>query len=321
VESSGRFGFIDTTGVIKVPPRFSFAGSFSENRAPVLLDGHWGYSDLTGRMAIPAVYAWAGAFREGRAPVVDSFGYAFIDSAGALIGAGHYDDVRPYAGGLAAVKTGGEEDGAWGFVDRRGEAVIPALFADVTGGFSGGLAAVRVGSDSPYRTGYIDGSGGFAIDTLYDVAGVFSEGLAPVGRGGWNGGRFRGSWGYVDSTGRLSLPVRYSQASPFRDGKALVRFPGGGCAFIRRDGSILREFPKPMEISGDPGAALITYRLHRKFGFLDSEGRVAIPARFLACGPFREGLARVMPDDGSGTWSFLDERGAYLGGVMDDTSH
>lgn len=320
VETGGKFGYIDTTGAFRIPPRFAFAGVFSGNRAPVLLDGRWGYTDVSGRMAISAVYRWAGAFREGLAPVADSAGYAYIDTNGSLIGDDRYDDARSYSGGLAAVKTGGEEDGAWGFIDRKGRAAIPGLFAGVAEGFSGGLAAVRVGTESGYRIGYVDGSGGFAIDTLYDAAEGFSEGLAAVGRGRRGAGRFSGAWGYVDSTGRLALPLRYSRAYPFRKGRALVHFPGGGWAFIGRDGAILLAFPRRMEIGDDTGSGLTSYKLHGLCGYLDEGGKPAITARFLACGPFRRGWARVKPY-GSGSWSFLDARGRFLGGIIDDTSH
>jgi hypothetical protein len=321
VEVHGSFGFIDTAGNYRVEPRFAFAGAFAGNRAPVQIEGKWGYTDATGRLAIPPVFAWAGSFSEGRAPIADSLGYAYIDTDGALVGDGHYSDVRPFSGGLAGVKFGGDEDGAWGFIDGGGKEAIPPLFIDVAGGFSDGLAAVKVGGEPPYHIGYIDSSGGFAIDTLYDAAGDFSEGLAPVGRGEWRGNGFKGVWGYVDSSGRLALPLRYSQAGPFRNGAALVRLSGGGCRLIGRDGRELGSFPRSTVIpAGEPGSR-VTFRLRKRYGFLDAAGRVAIEPLFLEAGPFREGRARVKPASGRGSWSFIDSTGRFLGGFGAITSH
>ena len=59
-----------------------------------------------------------------------------------------YDDVRPFAEGLAAVNKGAKwvfpgvpDGGEWGYVDESGELVIPIQF-QFAGDFSEGLASV-----------------------------------------------------------------------------------------------------------------------------------------------------------------------------------
>jgi hypothetical protein len=56
VQVDGKWGYIDRTGTIVIPPQFGFAGSFSEGLARVLVGnmetGKWGYIDHTG------AYVW-----------------------------------------------------------------------------------------------------------------------------------------------------------------------------------------------------------------------------------------------------------------------
>lgn len=316
----GRFGFIDSTGAYRIAPLFEYAGGFSGNRAPVLVSGAWGYVDVAGTVAIAAVYDWAGAFRDGIAPVAADGQYLFIDTAGTPIGPLRFSDARPFHGGFAAVRMGEGEYGAWGFVDGEGALVIPPLFDDVPSGFSEGLAVVKMENERPFRAGFIDSSGGFAFDTLYDAAGDFHEGRAPVGRGEWRGNRFEGLWGYADSTGRPVTAITYEEAGPFQDGKALVRFPnGGGYALVGRDGTILSSFRADAEMRRGAGSGMITYKLRELCGFLDPVTGRAIPPTFPEAGEMKQGLARVrLAGQRERGWTYIGKDGGFLGGIADE---
>jgi hypothetical protein len=178
---------------------------------------------------------------------------------------------------------------------------------------------VRMENERPFRSGFIDTSGGFAIDTLYDAAGDFHQGRAPVGRGEWHGNRFEGVWGYVDTTGRLVTGLTFLEAGPFQDGIALVRLlNGGGNALIDRNGGIVTAFRDDAEVETGPEGGMVTYKLHNLRGLLDPMTGAAIPAAFAEVGALRQGWARVrLPGLGRRAWAYMDEDGRFLGGVAD----
>jgi hypothetical protein len=247
--------------------------------------------------------------------VADSLGYTFIDTTGVMMAtkaSQRYTEARQFTEGCAAVKQGGEEEGAWGFVNREGEQIIPSLFPAILGGFSEGMAAVCVGVESAYRVGYIDSSGGFALDSLYDAGGNFSEGLAAVGTGQRRRQGFKGKWGYVDVTGKICIPQRYAWAGPFTNGRALVRSAKSGWSVIDREGRTLQAFPKQIKILPHLSSTQIAFRSGKRIGFLDVNGREIIRPRYLEAGRFRSGLAPVKPDNGSGLWAYINEQGKYL---------
>lgn len=68
-----------------------------------------------------------------------------------------YDELYPFSEGLAAVK----KDGKYGFINTKGELVIPVQFYGV-GGFSEGLALVY---DDQYNASFIDHNGNVVIKT------------------------------------------------------------------------------------------------------------------------------------------------------------
>jgi hypothetical protein len=236
--SGGRYGYVDTAGTVAVSPRFDHAGPFSGGRAPVLVEGLWGYTDRSGLIAIEPAFGWAGPFSEGRAAVSRDGVQRFIDTAGDSVGTLVFSETRAFSGGFAAVRFGEGEDAACGFVDTLGRLAIPPHFADVPRGFSEGYAAVTVGGEAGRRMGYIDSSGGFAMDSLFDAAGDFSGGLAPVARGELGAGRFRGTWHYIGRDGSRAFPGDFDWAGPFHGDRALVRTSEGAFAYIDRAGGI-----------------------------------------------------------------------------------
>jgi hypothetical protein len=313
-DPGGKFGFVDTAGRLAIAAKFTAAGGFSLHRAPVLRDGRWGYLDVTGRLAIPAVYDWAGPFREGFAPVASADGYRFIDSVGRPLDSGAFAEARWFSEGLAAVRVGDEDTGAWGFIDSKGALAIPPLFAGVPGGFSQGLAAVEVEGEAR-RMGFIDTSGGFAFDTLFDAAGDFSEGLAPVGRGNRQGGRFQGVWGFLDTAGRMAVEPVFAWAGPFRGGRAMVRTLAGNYALIDRGGLAVQTFPDSIVPVPPLSEDRLVFKSRARYGYLDATGSEAVPARFREAGRFAGGWARArMGSASKGFWVYVDRKGAYLGG-------
>lgn len=314
----GKFGFVDTAGRLAIPPAFAGAGGFSDHRAPVLADGKWGYVDVTGDTVIEPAYDWAGPFREGFAAVSVAGGFRFIDTAGRPLDTLPFGEVRDFREGLAAVKIGDEDSGTWGFIDRSGAIAIPPLFAGVPRGFAEGLAVVETDLESAGRVGFIDTSGGYAFDTLFDAAGDFSEGLAPVGRGSLRGGRFEGLWGFLDKEGRVAVEPRFAWAGGFRGGRALVRLAGGGYALVDRIGAVATAFPDsivPLPPVSDDRTAFRLRGLRGRYGYMDATGSPTLPPRYSEAGPFREGWARArMGRASEGFWVYVDRKGAYLGG-------
>ncbi len=67
LDDHDKVGFVDKQGNWVIPPRFDFAGSFSEGLASVEVDGLYGYIDHSGSFVIPPRFLRAFWFSEGLA--------------------------------------------------------------------------------------------------------------------------------------------------------------------------------------------------------------------------------------------------------------
>lgn len=106
--------------------------------------------------------------------------------------------------------------GKAGFIDPKGEWVIPPQFRDARP-FWEGLAAINTGNPDVEKWGFIDRSGKVVIEPKYEAVGDFSEGLAWIKSGG--------QVGYIDKQGQLIVPLVLADGKEFRGGVAAVKRP------------------------------------------------------------------------------------------------
>lgn len=265
VETKGFRGYINRRGIpvitLKVGDLLDLrigdvgvedlaARDFHEGLAAVGSDrrrgGKWGYIDHAGRLVVKPQYLFADDFSEGLAGVeIDGnvVRFGFIDKAGKLViqprfrtrkGTESYVTIATsrFKEGLACVREGE----LYGYINKRGEFVIPPQFDDAQE-FSEGLAWV-VGSDRK-KVGWIDKSGRWVVTgvggrgfqeeviTIYMERLIdwrYSEGLTQFIIK--SEGRYMR--GYMDRRGRVVIKPRgedeFGILTPFVGGVAMVFF-------------------------------------------------------------------------------------------------
>ena len=78
VKQNGKWGFIDTSGVVVIPFSFDDALSFGQHLAAVKVGEFWGYISRYGHIVIDAAFHEAKSFSGGRAPVLTDRGWQII---------------------------------------------------------------------------------------------------------------------------------------------------------------------------------------------------------------------------------------------------
>jgi hypothetical protein len=265
----GKWGWIDRSGRIVIPPRFDRSDDFSEGLAAVQEEKVFGYVDRAGRLVLVPTQERAGTlhrrFSGGLALVRRGRAFGFIDRTGREVIPPRFVGADDFSEGFALACSAS----GCGYVDRAGRGVIPDEFmasGPVKGGvacvtiamamsrqrvalylpgagrmpgeFEGcgsaaeGLIAVRIEG----RWSYLDTAGRGVIPPRFQWAGDFSGGLAPAGDGS-------GRCGYVDRSGAFAIPPRFEACRPFSDGLARVTLPAegggpGGVAFIDPAGQV-----------------------------------------------------------------------------------
>jgi hypothetical protein len=322
----GKRGYIDSTGRVVIAPRFVEAAQFSDGLARVCVgsqryQGHCGFIDTTGTILFES-QAWG--FSEGLAQVmVDSGKIGYIDRTGRMAITPAFPMARAFAGGFAAVGSGGYANGRMGYIDRTGRMLIPATFQSA-GDFADGLAPVATGDSgafidttgTPVITVPLAGLDQDAVVARLKWANdaAFAEGRAAVPLGD--------RWGFVDRTGKVIIPARFERASRFAEGMAAVRL-NGKYGYIDTTGTVRIQprFGYAYEFSEGLARVEVGRPDRWKSGYIDRTGKVVIAPQFAFATDFSGGLACVVRDwgPGGGGWgppgcggSYIDRTGRHV---------
>jgi hypothetical protein len=205
------WGFCDcyyATTVIKCQYDTTFA--FTEGLGRIRQAGKYGFVDKTGKLIIPAKYDGAMEFSEGLAP---SFSMAKHFS---LIRKGRYfqktfKSVSSFSYGVAMCAG---EDGKRGFIDTKGNIVVP-LTLEAAFPFQDKLTAVRFNGEKIWKAINTKGDVVFTFsDKVKAVMGSFSDGMAMVyvdGPAGYNV-----HYDFVNEKGVLFVMHRMHRPSHFK---------------------------------------------------------------------------------------------------------
>lgn len=293
-----HWGYIDHSGSYRIPPQFDVAERFSEGLAAVKILAKFknGYIDHTGRLVIELperTRAWdPNEFHDGCARLdLEGDKQTFINKSAKFVGpATGFDAARDFSEGLAAVRIGDR----WGFVNAAGEFVLPLRYESCFS-FGQGLAAFLQGG----KYGYVDRRGSVVIPPRFDNAASFSEGLARI--------EIDHKSGYIDMNGTIVIAPRYALAGDFHDGLAMVRLEwgSGGWGFIDRQNRMIVPAIYSEVEDFSEGMAQVARQDDsdkERWGFVDTSGKLVIAARYAYSGRFSEGLAFV-PD------GFIDKQG------------
>ena len=339
------WGFMDLYGNIVIDFQFEFAGDFSEGLAPVVRDNRWGFINRAGEVVIPFIFdrdfdPWMGfegpppQFENGFARVMqlnDAAPTSFINywdlinpQGEPLTGfiydfIGHFHEDRAIVRRLVSVSSdhpnriwneyGEELDYAhyFGFIDRTGYEVIPAIYSWVAD-FSYGRAVV---SRDGFM-GFIDLQGNEVINPIYTTVFGFSEGLSVVSTGDWGANYI----GFIDIYGNEVIPQRFSMATNFSEGRAAVSlgsWPDIQWGFIDRDGNEVVDIKYDHVRSFENGVAPVAFgqwewdpitetTLTPYWGLIDMYGNEVFPIILQELHPFSDGLAWAKFE---GLWGIL----------------
>jgi hypothetical protein len=235
--------------------------------------GKWGFANAMGEIIVPVEYDRVRHFRDGLAAVRKNSMWGFVNTRGEVIVPIEYDEVRDFDNGLAAVRKGN----MWGIINTGGDVVIPLEHGNILSSRFGSLAPSfgedRIGVARGNKWGFICTNGEQITDFEYDHIHEFRGGFAAVAVGAQGEYLFTGKWGFINPNGEKITPLIYDWKEDFSEGFALVGTGG------------FQNPPYVISPHGDIHGA--------KWGFIDTNGEVAIALEFDYAHSFRDGIAPV----------------------------
>lgn len=176
MERRQLWGYIDKNGEYIISPKFDGASDFSEGLAVVKIDWSRGYVDKAGKFVIEPQFQQANSFSEGLACVMLDDKWGYINKEGIYVIPLQYDNAKDFHNGVASVKIG--ED--WVYIDKAGQRVSPVDEPNDAESQHSEWPALKQEGD---KLGYVDEKGEFVIPPSYIDAAPFYDGVARVKRG------------------------------------------------------------------------------------------------------------------------------------------
>ena len=175
---SGKWGYIDQKGVIRINPKFESAADFKAGHAVVSLGGKtYSINKAGDRKAL--------SFSPDQKIVTFSNGAGYVENANGSVSfftkgynlvQGEFKEIHDFSDGLALVKN---MNGNVYYFNEEGKAVLSLKDYADAGDFNEGKAWVR--KNAMY--GYVNKSGSLVVDTLFTYASDFNNQLAYVAKG------------------------------------------------------------------------------------------------------------------------------------------
>jgi hypothetical protein len=291
-----RYGFLNRSGQLGIAAEYKEATAFSEGLAWVVKETEEGFIaiDETGgevfRLPDATEVRW---FQDGLAAFKSKSAknnWGYIDKTGAVVIEPAYRIASDFFNGFASVSTGnGDPDRIpKGYINRKGEMIIPEQFDNTDFFTSKGYAVVGKGRGFQGKYGVIDRKGQYVIEPAYNYMKADGDEFYVALSGDGENIKF----GYVNIRGEETVPVQYPRlcqfmgnrytgahlsgedegciidrkgniavesrfyhiTTPFVNGVAVVQngmHAGDGMALINEKGDMVADLPYPMDVAED----------------------------------------------------------------------
>lgn len=305
VQTGGKWGFINTDGVLVIDPVYDGAFSFSEGLAAVRKGSRWGYIDKTGNTVIAFQYETTFAFSEGLAVYGEGLYYGYINNKGEKVTSALYSEASSFREGVACVRKGS----AYAFLDKNGTPLTEFVYGESSKASEGLIDVFSDNGLESLKTAFIDLAGNVVLPpTWYDVK-PFSEGLAAV-----QPEAFVSPWSFIDKTGKTVIEGTWDEVESFLQGRAAVH-DSKGYYFIDNTGKTVSSLYGKAYSFTPAGLARVALAdgAGWDFGYIRTDGSVAVELKYDGARDFYNGAGAVCE---GGDWAFVNAEGKELCGFL-----
>ncbi len=313
-----KYGFIDKNGFEVIKPDYDDARGFKEGRAGVKKDNKWFFINKMGEKA-SLEYEHLRDFEGSYAVVKRKGKFGMIDKNGLEIIETKYDTIESLSDNLILVR----ENGVFKYININNQVILELPKTIMMAyPFKDGIARVTRKDSRKY---FINKKGGKITDAIYDSTSDFNFGLASC----WislegttiideegheliprttnfiikeclGNNRFLAVFGYkkqgiIDKYGNLITSKYYQEIYALSDGLIRVKDETSMYGFIDINGreAIPCKYKEVYDFHDD----LALCRINHKYGFIDKNGFLVIPPIYDHANSFKDHVAVVTIDD------------------------
>ena len=197
-------------------------------------------------------------------------------------------------------------EGKWGFSDNSGKILINTQY-DNANNFKEGLAAVSKNG----KWGFIDSAGNSIGALEYDHVQAFYNEYAAVNTGT--------KFGYIDNTGKVKIKLQYyydneftSDLYHFENGSTFVKIGVNQYRLIDKTGKAL--YSQAISYARPFSDELAAIKVNNRFCYIDDNGkiRIRLDPEVTSCSDFKNGSAEIYYQNN--LYHYIDKKGKVMKG-------
>ena len=287
IQVGGKYGFINEHGKLVIEPQFDRAyWYFSDSVCFAELGQRKGLINTEGEFVVEldGSINWVRNFRNGVATFRANNGKeGIVNKSGEILLPATFKEVfYDENNGFLVEDTLGN----YGYVNYQGDIILPCQ-NKVVRTFNEGLMVV---GNKNNKYGYVDTKGAWAIDTIYDDARDFGNGLARV--------KVDEKWQFIEHNGNVVSRFNYDDIlTGFSCNRAFVK-NGNAIEMIDSDGKKIAIVEADSVFGFSEGFA--TFKKNGKYGKIDTDGNVVIQPLFENLFSTNKGLSVFIKNDKQG---------------------
>lgn len=281
-----KWGFIDLKGEWFIEPKFDSVGNFYNYYAEIYLNDKQGLINQNGEIIIEPVYEFVGLVEEDMLIIMENDKIGYINVKTQELIKPQFEDGNEFSEGFAGVKNINDK---WGFIDKKGNLVIPYKYDDIDWHFENDSIQVELNSKE------------FYINKKDENIGDVPE--------------------YVFIKKELSLDEKRKRLRTMNPGFDSLSIPSTG---YLQDSIFWYQAVNKYGIADISGRAItqpiydnIWYfsegiapvRQGNNWGFVYPNGQIAIDLKFEKVTNFKHGLAAAKIN---GKWGYIDHSGQWV---------
>lgn len=228
----------------------------------------------------------------------DNEKWGYVNASGDWVVPAEYDDAELFLGDMAWVC----QDSKWGAINTKGQLIVSCTY-DNKYYIDSNLYKISVAVSGQARS-------------VFNAKGEKILGLENGEVGSMDGGLIAFSrnidevnhWGYIDTEGKVVIAPSYKSVGDVGLTHAVVQTFDDEMLLVSRSDGTETELPDNVDLHG-LGSNMQMYVDKDKFGYLDMNGKAAIPAQFISAEAFSNNAALVQTESGYG---LIDEEGKFI---------
>jgi hypothetical protein len=306
-----KWGYINKMDKEVIPFQYEKALNFTQGLGAVKKNNKWGFININGEEMISFRFDEVAAFREGRSRVKVEDKYGFIDTNGKMIIPAQFDDAEDFNMKMAWVRQNDKE----GFIDLEGSFLIPLKYEEIKN------RDLNYYKSSPAKAngkwGIIDQSGKEIIPFQFDELTYFSNGFSKIKK--------NGKWGVInESSGDIFLECVYDDINALSKGEfeketdvTLVQVKKKGKWGLVSTATLKWLINPQYEELAGRREGMIGYKTENKWGIMNKEGNIIIPAKYDNIQDFYDGITVLVKNN---KYGYADNSGILITGLIYDGS-